>query len=148
MTLEEKVSKDLVAAMKAKDQGAMRALRAIKSEILLFKTSGSGETLDEANEIKIMQRMVKQRRESLAIYEEQGRTDLADIESDEIAVISRYLPQQMPPNELEAFLRNLVDELGASGMQDMGRVMGAAQQRLSGRAEGKAIADVVKSILA
>jgi uncharacterized protein YqeY len=147
MTLEEKVAKDLVVAMKAKDQGAVRALRAIKAEILLFNTSGSHMLLDAAQEVKILQKMVKQRRDSLQIYEEQSRQDLAEIESDEIAVISRYLPKQMDTEELTAFLTDLVKEVGASGMKDMGRVMGAAQQRLSGRADGKAIADIVKQIL-
>ncbi|MDX1479606.1 MAG: GatB/YqeY domain-containing protein, partial [Saprospiraceae bacterium] len=125
----------------------LRALRAIKSEILLFQTSGTKEALDEAVEIKLLQKMVKQRRDSLSVYEEQGREDLASKERDEIAVISRYLPQQMGEDELRAFLTALIAELGAESMRDMGRVMGEANQRLAGKADGKTIAAIVKSLL-
>lgn len=147
MTFEEKITAAIKEAMKAKDQAALRALRAIKSEILLFNTSGTGAVLDEAAGIKILQKMVKQRRDSLAIYEEQNRADLAETEREEIDVISKFLPQQMDADELRDFLSGLVAELGASGMKDMGRVMGEANKRLSGRAEGKAIATVVKELL-
>ena len=133
--------------MKAKDQGALRALRAIKSEILLFQTSGSGKDLNEAAEIKILQKMVKQRKDSIDIYTEQGRDDLATIEEEEVAVISRFLPEQMSASELQSFVTDLIAELGASGMKDMGRVMGEANKRLAGKAEGKAIAAVVKGLL-
>lgn len=148
MTLEQKVAGQLKEAMKAKDQAALRALRAIKSEILLFQTSGTGATLDEAVEIKMLQKMVKQRRESLSIYEEQGREDLAQTEREEIEVITKFLPKQMDKAELTAFVNDLVSELGASGMKDMGRVMGQANQRLAGKAEGKMIAAIVKELLA
>ena len=147
MTLEEKIAKDLIVAMKARDKATLRALRSIKAEILLYNTSGSGVELDQAGEIKILQKMVKQRKDSLAMFEEQAREDLAIIEREEIEVISRFLPQQMGEEELSSFITSLVTELGASGMKDMGRVMGIANQRLAGKAEGKLIATVVKNLL-
>ena len=147
MSLEQSIAKDLISAMKAKDQAALRSLRAVKSEILLFQTSGTGATLDEVQEIKILQKMVKQRKESLSVFEEQGREDLAAKERDEIEVISRYLPKQMSEDELRTFITNLISELGAEGMKDMGRVMGQANQRLGGKADGKTIAGIVKSLL-
>lgn len=147
MSLETQVMNELKEAMKAKDQAAMRALRAIKAEILLFKTSGSGKELGTADEIKMLQKMIKQRKDSLDVYEKENRGDLAQIEKDEIEVISRFLPEQMSEDELRKFVTALVEELGASGMKDMGRVMGEATKRLSGKAEGKAVADMVKSIL-
>ena len=147
MTLEEKIGKDLIVAMKARDKATLRALHSIKAEILLHKTSGLGVELDQAGEIKILQKMVKQRRDSLAIFEEQSREDLATIEREEIEVISKFLPQQMGEEELSSFVTALVAELGASGMKDMGRVMGEANKRLAGKAEGKMIATVVKNLL-
>jgi uncharacterized protein YqeY len=147
MTLEQKIAIALVDAMKAKDQGTLRALRAIKAEILLFKTSGTGDILDEAAEIKLLQKMVKQRRESLAIYQEQSREDLASKEQEEIAVIEGFLPEQLDSAELTSFISALVAELGVSSIKDMGRVIGEANKRLAGRADGKAIATVVKNIL-
>ncbi len=147
MALSDHIAKDLITAMKAKDQGALRALRAIKSEILLFQTSGSGAELDEAAEIKMLQKMVKQRKDSIDIYKDQGRDDLAVIEEEEVAVISKYLPEQMSEADLQSFVTDLIAELGASGMKDMGRVMGEANKRLAGKAEGKAIANVVKGLL-
>jgi uncharacterized protein YqeY len=147
MNLEDKVNQQIKEAMKARDQAALRALRAIKSEILLFKTSGASKALDDATEIKILQKMVKQRRESASIYAEQGRDDLATTENEEVEVISHFLPRQMDAAELDKFVGELVDELGASSMKDMGRVMGEANKRLAGRAEGKMIASAVKSRL-
>jgi uncharacterized protein YqeY len=147
MTLEQKIAIALVDAMKAKDQGTLRALRAIKAEILLFKTSGTGDILDEAAEIKLLQKMVKQRRESLAIYQEQSREDLASKEQEEISVIEGFLPEQLDSAELTSFISALVAELGVSSIKDMGRVIGEANKRLAGRADGKAIATVVKNIL-
>ncbi len=148
MTLEEKIGQSLIIAMKARDKATLRALRAIKAEILLHKTSGSGVDLDSAGEIKILQKMVKQRKESQTIFEEQGRDDLATIEHEEVDVISQYLPQQMGQEELNVFIADLVNEFGASGMKDMGRVMGEANKRLAGKAEGKMIATAVKALLA
>ena len=147
MGLETAVGSSLVQAMKAKDQGALRALRAIKAEILLFKTSGTGAELDDAAEIQILQKMIKQRKESLAIYEEQSREDLAQKEREEIAVLEQFLPEQMDASELQKFISDIVNEVGATSMKDMGRVMSEANQRLAGRADGKAIATIVKSLL-
>jgi hypothetical protein len=147
MTLEERIAQDLKEAMKNKDEAAKRGLRAIKQAILLQKTSGSGEALNPDLEIKMLQKLVKQRRESLEIYEKQGREDLAQVEREEIAVIERYLPEQLGEAELKAELEKIVQEVGADSMKDMGKVMGIATQRLAGRAEGKAISQVVRQIL-
>lgn len=147
MSLEKNVATDLVAAMKAKDQAALRTLRAIKSEILLIQTSGSNAAFDEAQEIKLLQKMVKQRKDSLSVYEEQGREDLAVKEREEIQVITRYLPEQMDESALRDFISALIAEVGAESMKDMGRVMGQANQRLAGKADGRTIAGVVKELL-
>jgi uncharacterized protein YqeY len=113
----------------------------------LAKTDGSGEALNEEREIKLLQKLVKQRRDSLDIYEKQGREDLATIEREEIEVIERFLPKQMDEAELEAYIKNLIETSGASGMKDMGRIMGAASKELAGRADGKMISGVVKKLL-
>ncbi len=148
MSLETKIMEDLKEAMKAKDQAAMRGIRAIKSAILLFKTDGSGSELDEASEIKLLQKLVKQRQDSLEIYKQQNREDLAQVENDEIAVIMRYLPKQLEGAELEAAIKSIIDQTGATSIKDMGKVMGAANQQLAGKADGKSISEVVKKILA
>jgi uncharacterized protein YqeY len=147
MTLEEQITTDLKAAMRAKDQAALRGIRAIKNEILLAKTDGSGDVIDQDKEIKILTKLVKQRKDSLQIFEEQNREDLAQTEREEIEVISRYLPQQLTDEELDAAVKAIIAETGASSMRDMGKVMGIANQRLAGKAEGKAIAAKVKEIL-
>lgn len=147
MTLEQRILPDLKTAMKAKDQAALRGIRTIKAEILLFKTDGSGNELDEAGEIKLLQKLVKQRKDSLAIYEEQGREDLAVTEREEIEVISRYLPKELSEAELEALVQEVINQTGASSMQDMGKVMGMANKNAAGRADGKAISAVVKKLL-
>ena len=147
MTLEERITTDLKAAMRAKDQAALRGIRAIKNELLLAKTDGTGQAMDKDREIKILTKLVKQRKDSLQIYEEQNREDLAQTEREEIEVISRYLPQQLTDEELTAAVKAIVAETGAGSMRDMGKVMGIANQRLAGKAEGKAIAAKVKEIL-
>jgi uncharacterized protein YqeY len=147
MNLEEKINNDIKEAMKSRDQAWLRGVRAIKAAILLAKTDGSGQAMDEDREIKLMQKLVKQRQDSLAIYEAQNREDLAAVERDEIAVIQKYLPQPLSLQELETYIKNLILEQGASGIKDMGRVMGLASKGLSGKAEGKTIADLVKKIL-
>ena len=147
MTLEQKILPDLKTAMKAKDQAALRGIRTIKAEILLFKTDGSGSELNEAEEIKLLQKLVKQRKDSLAIYEEQGREDLAVTEREEIEVISRYLPKELSEAELETLVQEVITQTGASSMQDMGKVMGMANKKAAGRADGKAISAVVKKLL-
>ncbi len=147
MSLEERIMQDLKAAMKAKDQAALRGIRAIKSAILLEKTSGAGSEISPETEIKMLQKLVKQRRESLEIYERENRDDLAQTEREEIEVIERYLPEQLGEAELEAKVKEIVDRTGASSMKDMGKVMGVASKELAGRADGKAISAVVKKML-
>ena len=134
-------------AMRAKDQASLRTLRAIKAAILLFKTSGTGEVLDEANEVKILQKMVKQRKESAGIFHQQGRADLAQTEEEEIAVLEKFLPAQLDAAALDAVIMEIIAETGASSAKDMGKVIGLANQRLAGQAEGKVIAETVKRLL-
>ncbi len=147
MSLEKKIMEDLKAAMKAKDQAALRGIRAVKAEIMLAKTDGSGEEMNEAKEIKILQKLVKQRKDSLEIYEKQNREDLAKIEREEIPVIEKYLPKQMDEAELEEVIKALVEQVGASSMADMGKVMGMASKQLAGKADGKTISTVVRRLL-
>lgn len=147
MSLESKLTTDLKEAMKAKDKVALRTIRAIKAAIMIIKTDGSGTVLDEAGEIKLLQKLAKQRKESLDIYEKQGREDLAIPEREEIEVIERYLPQQMEASELKTFIASVIEKTGASSMKDMGKVMGMANKELAGRADGKAISAVVKELL-
>lgn len=147
MSLEQKIMQDLKTAMKAKDQAALRGIRAIKSAILLAKTDGSGQEINDALEIKILQKLVKQRQESLSIFEQQNREDLAEKEREEIEVIQRYLPEQMGEAELEAQLKAIIEQTGASSMKDMGKVMGAANKALAGKADGRAISTKVKQLL-
>ena len=144
MSLETNVMSALKNAMKAKDQGALRALRAIKSEILLFQTSGAGTELDEAAEIKLLQKMIKQRKDSLDIFEKENRSDLAAKESEEIAVIEQFLPKQMGDDELKNVIENIIHSTGASSIKDMGKVMGMATKTVAGQAEGQRIAALVK----
>ena len=148
MSLEQRVMTELKAAMKAKNKTALTSLRAIKSALLNAKTDGSGTEMTEELEIKILQKLVKQRRDSLDIFEKQGREDLAVTERDEIEVISQFLPKQMDAAELEAFIKGIVEQTGASGMKDMGKVMGMASKQLAGKADGKAISTIVKTLLA
>lgn len=148
MSLEEKITADLKQAMKAKDQAALRSIRAIKAQILLAKTDGSGNEMTTDDEIKLLQKLVKQRKESLDIYEKQGREDLAVIEKEEIAVIEKYLPEQMSDDDLKAYVMSVVEKTGASGMKDMGKVMGIASKELAGKADGKTLASMVKACLA
>lgn len=138
---------DLKTAMKAKDQQSLRGVRAIKSALLLAKTDGSGKELTEADEIKLVQKLVKQRQDSLKIYEEQGREDLAVTEREEIEVLERYLPQQMNEAELEKLVADVIAKTGASSMKDMGKVMGMANKEAAGRADGKTISATVKKLL-
>ena len=147
MSLETKIMTDLKEAMKAKDQAALRSIRALKAAITLTKTDGSGTVLDEAAEIKLVQKQVKQRQESLDIYEKQGREDLAVKEKEEIEVLSRYLPEQMSDADLTAFIAELIKKVGATSMKDMGKVMGMASGQLAGKADGKSISAKVKALL-
>ncbi len=147
MTLEERINKDMVSAMKTKDAVRLRGLRAIKAAIQLAKTEAKGKAVDEAREMQILQKLVKQRRDSLEIFEKQKREDLAQKEREEITVIETYLPKPMSPEELEAAVREIIAETGASSMKDMGRVMGVATKKLAGKADGKAISGLVRQLL-
>ena len=148
MALEQQIMTELKAAMLAKDEVALRSLRAIKAAILLAKTSedAAGE-LSADGEIKLLQKMVKQRKDSLEIFTQQGREDLAKKEREEIAVIEKFLPQQMDAAAVRAVLVQLVAQAGASSPADMGKVMGLANKELAGKAEGKMIATIVKELL-
>jgi uncharacterized protein YqeY len=148
MSLEQKVMTDLKTAMLAKDEKGLRSLRAIKAAILLAKTSeGSNGELKEDDEVKLLQKLVKQRKDSLEIYEQQKRTDLATREKEEIEVIEKFLPKQMSAAELETEIRAIITETGASTPADMGKVMGAATKKLAGKADGKTISAMVKELL-
>jgi uncharacterized protein len=147
MSLEERINQDLKEAMKAKDQIALRGIRAIKAAILLEKTSGTKHDLDADTDIKLLQKLVKQRRDSLDIYEKQNRPDLAQTEREEIEIIERYLPQQLTEDELRAEIKAILAETGATSMKDMGKVMAAASKKFAGRADGKAISTMVKELL-
>ena len=140
---------ELKTAMLAKDEAALRSLRAVKAAILLAKTSeGAGGELKAEDEIKLLQKLVKQRKDSLEIFEQQKRDDLAKKEKEEIAVIEKFLPQQLSPEEIKAELVKIIADTGASSPADMGKVMGAATKQLSGRADGKTISALVKELLA
>lgn len=145
--LEMRIMDDLKTAMKNKDQAALRGIRAIKAAILLQKTDGSGSELDEMGEIKLLQKLVKQRQDSLEIYEKQGRDDLATIERDEIEVIKKYLPKELSLEELKEMIGKIIKETGADSVKDMGKVMGIASKEAGGKADGKTIAGVVKEML-
>lgn len=148
MALEQKVMEELKLAMRAKDEVALRTLRAIKSAILLEKTSGSNKEITEADELKMLQKLAKQRKDSLEIFEQQNREDLAQKEREELEVIEKFLPKQMSAEELEASLKEVIAQVGASSPTDMGKVMGAATKQLAGKADGKAISETVKRLLA
>ena len=148
MNLEQKVMAEMKDAMKAKNEGQLRGLRAIKAEIIKAKTEpGAGGEVSAEGELKLLQKMVKQRKDSLEIYTQQGRADLAQKEQEEIAVIERFLPAQLSEEELKAELQAIIAETGASSPADMGKVMGAATKKLAGRADGKAISAAVKDLL-
>lgn len=149
MSLEQKIMTELKAAMLAKDEAALRSLRAVKAAILLAKTSeGSSGELKEEEETKILQKLVKQRKDSLEIFQQQNRADLAKKEEEEIAVIEKFLPKQLSPEEIKEALTKIITETGASSPADMGKVMGAATKQLAGKADGKTISALVKELLA
>ncbi|OMP31811.1 GatB/YqeY domain-containing protein [Mangrovimonas sp. DI 80] len=148
MSLQEEVMVAMKTAMKAKDQTALAALRAIKSEILLAQTeSGSAEGLTEEQELKIVSKLVKQRKDSATIFMEQNREDLAEPELAQAEVISQFLPEQLSEEEVEAVVVATIAKVGAEGMKDMGKIMGAVNQELAGKADGKTIASIVKAKL-
>ena len=149
MSLQQDVMSALKSAMKAKDQTALTALRAVKSAILLAQTeSGAKEDLSEDQELKILQKQVKQRRDSAAIYLEQGREDLASPEIAEADVIAQFLPEALSDEEIEKVVIATIDQIGAEGMKDMGKVMGMVNKELAGQADGKTISNIVKAKLA
>lgn len=147
MSLETKVMEQLKVAMRAKDEAALRTLRAIKAALLLEKTSGSGVEITEADEIKLLQKLAKQRRDSYEIFSLQNRDDLAQKEKEEWAIIETFLPQQMSADELKAALKEVIASVGATSAADMGKVMGVATKQLAGKADGKAISEAVKQLL-
>lgn len=148
MSLEQQVNDGIKAAMKAKNEPELRGLRAIKAAILLAKTSeGFKGELTQADEMKLLQKLVKQRKDSLDIFKQQNRNDLAQKEEEEIVVIERFLPKQMDANELQEALKKIIDETGASAPSDLGKVMGVASKQLAGKADGKIISGMVKELL-
>jgi uncharacterized protein len=148
MGLEQNIMAEMKEAMKAKNEAALRGLRAIKAAIIIAKTAeGANGELQEADEMKMLQKLVKQRRDSLEIFEKQNRPDLAEKEKEEIAIIEKFLPQQMGEEELKTAIAAIIAETGASSAADMGKVMGAANKQLAGRADGKTISVVVKQLL-
>ena len=149
MSLELRVMDELKTAMKAKDEAGLRTLRAIKAAIIIEKTSeGGSDILTEATEMKILQKLAKQRRDSLDIFVKQNREDLAVKEREELAIIDRFLPQQMSADELKAEIKAIIEQVGAKTPADMGKVMGVASKQLAGKADGKAISEAVKQLLA
>ena len=148
MSLEKDVMKQMVVAMKAKDKVALESLRAIKSEIILAKTAASGtDELTEEQELKLLQKLVKQRKDSASLFIEQGREDLATPELAQAEVISQFLPEQMDEEAVKKIITDIVAQVGASSMKDMGKVMGMANKTLAGKADGKTVATIVKALL-
>jgi uncharacterized protein YqeY len=148
MALEQQIMAEMKEAMKAKDEAALRGLRAIKAEIIKAKTEpGAGGEIDEATEQKFLQKMMKQRRDSLDIFEKQGRADLAVKEKEEMAIIERFLPKQLGEAEIKAIVEKIIASTGAASPADMGKVMGVASKELAGKADGKTISNIVKELL-
>ena len=146
MTLEERINSELKTAMLAKDEASVRGLRVIKQGILMAKTSGA-TSMSAEDEIKMIQKLVKQRKESVEIYQQQNRPDLAKPELEEIAVIERFLPKQMDESEIRSELKRIISEVGASSPQEMGKVMGAASKFFAGKADNKIVSQLVKELL-
>ncbi len=149
MSLEQQIMAEMKEAMKAKDEATLRGLRAIKAEIIKAKTEpGAGGEIDEATEQKFLQKMMKQRKDSLEIFEKQGRADLAAKEKEEMAVIEKFLPKQLSEAEIKEAVSKIIAASGASSPADMGKVMGVASKELAGKADGKTISGIVKELLA
>ena len=149
MSLEEKIMSEMKPAMLSKNEGALRGLRAIKGAIILAKTEkGSDGTVTEETEIKILQKLAKQRKESIEIFEKENRTDLATKEKEELAVIEKFLPAQMSTEELKEIIKNIIAQMGVTSPAEMGKVIGAANKQLAGKADGKSISEMVKQLLA
>jgi hypothetical protein len=149
MALESRIMEELKVAMKAKDEAALRTLRAIKAAIIIEKTAeGASGEISEATELKMLQKLAKQRRDSLDIFVKQNREDLASKEREELAIIEKFLPAQMSQEELHAVLKSIIAQVGATSAADMGKVMGVASKQLAGKTDGKAISEAVKQLLA
>ncbi|MFI8603155.1 GatB/YqeY domain-containing protein [Cellulophaga baltica] len=149
MSLQDQVMTEMKTAMKAKDKVALESLRAIKSALLLMQTeNGSGEAISEDAEIQLVQKLVKQRKDSAAIFIEQGREDLAAPELEQVAIIEKFLPEQLSEEEVEKVVVQTIEATGAAGMKDMGKVMGMVSKELAGKADGKTISMLVKKNLA
>ena len=148
MSLQEKIMDDIKTAMRSKDTISLEALRAVKSAILLAQTeSGAKEDLSTEDEIKILQKLVKQRKDSASLFLEQNRADLAQPELDQAAVIEKFLPKQLSTEEITKIVTDIITQSGAVGMQDMGKVMGLTSKELAGKADGKTISTIVKELL-
>ena len=148
MALEQQIMAEMKDAMKSKNEAVLRGLRAIKAEIIKAKTEpGAGGEIDEATEQKFLQKMMKQRRDSLEIFEKQGREDLAAKEREEMAVIEKFLPKQMTETEIKEAVAKIIADTGAASAADMGKVMGLASKQLAGKADGKTISTIVKELL-
>jgi uncharacterized protein YqeY len=147
MSLSEQISEQLKTAMRAKDQASLRALRAIKAALLILQTQEGGKEVTAQDEIAALVKMAKQRRDSISIYREQNREDLAKTEEEELVVIEKFLPKQLSESEIKSEVEAIISQVGAQGMKDMGKVMGMASGKLKGKAEGKVIADMVKQLL-
>lgn len=148
MALEQQIMAEMKDAMKSKNEAVLRSLRAIKAEIIKAKTEpGAGGEIDEATEQKFLQKMMKQRRDSLEIFEKQGREDLALKEREEMAVIEKFLPKQLTESEIKEAVQKIIADTGAATPSDMGKVMGVASKQLAGKADGKTISNIVKELL-
>ena len=148
MSLEITINQDIKTAMLAKNESALRGLRAIKSALIIARTEkGASDVLTDEVEIKVLQKLVKQRKESADIYKSQNREDLYQIEADEIEVIEKYLPKQMNQDDLNTYIKGLITQLNVTSVKEMGKIMGLANKELSGKADGKAISETIKSLL-
>ncbi len=147
MSLEHNITEAIKTAMREKDKTALDALRAVKAQILLLKTEAKGAEVSEEQEIAILQRMIKQRKDSFEQFSAQGRTDLAEVETAQTAVIEKFLPKQLSAEELETEIRSIIAETGAESMKDLGKVMGTASKTLAGKSDGKSISEMVKKLL-
>ena len=147
MRLEEKINEKLKVAMKSKDKISLESLRLIKSEILLLKTKSGNSQLNEDDELRLIQKMIKQRKDSANIYDSKGRNDLANSELNQIKIISQFLPKQLEESEIVDIVDKIIVDLNASGIKDMGKVMSLASQEMMGKADGKTISSIVKSKL-
>lgn len=147
MSLTDRINAGIKEAMKAKDEARKRTLRAVKAQLILLQTSGDAAEITEAHEIKMIQKMVKERQDSYEIYQEQGRDDLATPEKEEMDILQEFLPKQMSKEELATEIKAIIEQTRASSMRDMGKVMGAANKKFAGKADGKTISILVKELL-